>query len=237
MGELESMDASRTVALIGEDGLERLQNAAVAVFGIGGVGSYAAEALARSGIGTLVLVDKDVVKPSNINRQLVALNSTVGRSKASVMKERILDINERATVIAHEMFYTRELNDMLLGGGVDYVVDAIDSIDSKVDLIASCHERGIPIVSCMGAGNKLHPECFDVMDIHKTSHDPVAKIVRKRLRDKGIKRLDVVCSREEPVDAHIVEDGQRCPASISFVPSAAGLIAAGVAIRNLINKE
>lgn len=230
----ELLDLSRTEALIGEPEVCRLREAVVAVFGVGGVGSFAAEALARTGIGTLILVDNDVVKPSNCNRQLVALQSTIGKYKTQVMKERILDINPEARVVCHEVFYNKETADRILEGRIDYVVDAIDSLDSKVHLILECQRREIPVLSAMGAGNKLHPECFEVTDLFKTSYDPIAKILRKRLKDIGVKKLQVVCSTEQPKKTTAQEDGKRVPASIAFVPSACGLIMAGVVVRALI---
>lgn len=228
------MDASRTIALLGEQAVDRLKNSTVAIFGVGGVGSFAAEAIARAGVGTIVLVDNDVVKPSNCNRQLVALESTVGRRKTHVMRERILDINKDAAVIVHDVFYDAQTsNSIFEGRHIDYIVDAIDSLPSKVSLICECKSRQIEIVSAMGAGNKLYPERFGVMDLYQTTCDPIARILRKQLRGCGIDRLTVVCSDEPPLSSAAEEDGKRVPASISFVPSVCGLLMAGVVLRHI----
>ena len=229
------LDDSRTRALIGGKGAQTLRQSVVMVFGIGGVGSYAAEALARAGVGKLVLVDSDIVKPSNCNRQLIALSSTVGRLKTHVMRDRILDINADAQVITHDVFYEEETADEVFGKSkVDFVVDAIDSLPSKVSLICECKDRGIDMISSMGAGNKLYPERFAVMDLFKTTCDPIARRLRKELRERGIDRLTVVCSDEKPISSEAEEDGKRVPASISFVPSVCGLLMAGYAVRSLI---
>lgn len=227
------LDDSRTVALLSEEGVQRLRDAAVAVFGVGGVGSFAAEALARAGVGTLILVDNDVVKPSNCNRQLVALSSTIGRKKVDVMAERIRDINPGITVIAKDVFYDETTSDTIFGERIDYVIDAIDSLNSKELLILECIRREIDIVSSMGAGNKLYPERFALTDLFKTACDPIAKILRKRLRDAGVKKLRVVCSDELPRKTRACEDGKSVPASISFVPSVCGLLMAGAAVRDI----
>ena len=228
------MDESRTVALLGTQAVDMLKSSTVAIFGVGGVGSFAAEAIARAGVGRLVLVDNDVVKPSNCNRQLVALTSTVGQRKTHVMRERILDINKDARVIVHDVFYDEQTSDDIFEGQrIDYVVDAIDSIPSKVKLACECKKRNIAIVSSMGAGNKLYPERFGVMDLFQTTYDPIAKILRKQLRHCGIDSLTVVCSDEPPLPSAAEEDGKRIPASISFVPSVCGLLMAGVVVRSL----
>lgn len=231
------LDDSRTVALIGKEAAARLRAAAVAVFGIGGVGSFAAEALARAGVGTLYLIDNDVVKPSNCNRQLVALSSTIGRKKVDVMAERARDINPNVNVVACDCFYDEITADELFAPGFDFVIDAIDSLKSKENLILNCAEREIEIISSMGAGNKLHPEHFAIMDIFQTTCDPIAKILRKRLREAGIGKLKVVCSDELPHKVKVSEDGKNVPASISFVPSVCGLLMAGEAIRQLAGVE
>lgn len=231
------LDDSRTVALLTEEKVRKLREAAVAVFGVGGVGSFAAEALARAGIGTLVLVDNDVVKPSNCNRQLVALSSTIGRKKVDVMAERIADINPQAKVAALDEFYDGTTSPEIFSNRIDYVIDAIDSMDSKENLILECHRRGIEMISSMGAGNKLYPERFAVTDIFRTSCDPIARILRKRLRDAGVNRLRVVCSDELPYKTQAREDGKNVPASISFVPSVCGLIMAGAAVRHIAGIE
>ncbi|MEF9989935.1 MAG: tRNA threonylcarbamoyladenosine dehydratase [Christensenellaceae bacterium] len=227
------MDDSRTVALIGEEAVSKLKNAVVAVFGVGGVGSYAAESLARSGVGTILLVDDDVVKSSNINRQLVALESTIGTHKTRVMHNRIKDINPEIKVITYELFYDALTSEEIFANKIDYVVDAIDSIKSKVMLICECKNRNIKIVSSMGAGNKLYPEKFEVMDIYATNYDPIAKILRKQLRAYGIEDLKVVCSVEQPRKSSCADDQKCVPASIAFVPSVCGLILSGIVIREL----
>ncbi|MEG2574483.1 MAG: tRNA threonylcarbamoyladenosine dehydratase [Christensenella sp.] len=225
------LDVSRTAALIGDMGVQKLKNACVAVFGIGGVGSYAAEALARAGVGTLCLIDNDVVKPSNCNRQLAALDSTIGKKKSDVMAKRVLDINPDINVIVHDVFYDADMSECIFSQKLDFVVDAIDSIRSKESLILECFARKIEMISSMGAGNKLYPERFEVIDIFKTKYDPIAKILRKRLREAGIQRLNVVCSDEQPQKTTLNDEGKQVPASISFVPSVCGLIMAGVAVR------
>lgn len=225
----------RTVRLIGEEAQRRLNDSAVAVFGIGGVGSYAAEALARSGIGRLVLVDADVVDITNINRQLVALNSNVGISKCEVMKQRALDINPDINVEALTMFYDKDTADSIDVSQFDYVVDAIDSVASKLLLIERCSEAGVRIISAMGAGNKLDATRFRVADIYSTKVCPLARVMRRELKKRGIDRLKVVYSEEEPISP---AGDARLPASISFVPSVSGLIIAGEVIKDIaqINK-
>jgi len=217
----------RTEALIGTDAMQRLKNAKVAVFGIGGVGSYTVEALARAGIGELTLIDKDTVSTDNINRQIPALISTVGRSKVDVIAERIRDINPDASVKTHQMFYLPENNTEFNLSSFDYVVDAIDTVTSKVELAARCAESGTPLISCMGTGNKLDPTRFQVADIYETTICPLCKVMRKELRKRGVKLLKVVYSTEEPIIR------SRTPASISFVPSVAGLIMAGEVVKAL----
>lgn len=241
---------SRTELLIGTEGLNKLKNSCVAIFGVGGVGSFAAEALARSGVGRLVLVDDDNVCLTNINRQIHATRKTVGKPKVEVMKERILDINPQAEVIAFKTFLTKENAEELILPYYDYVIDAIDTISSKIELIVKCNEKGIPIISSMGAGNKLDPTKFQVADIYDTRICPMAKVMRKELRKRGIKALKVVYSTEEPIKPKNVlncKNGCICtnrertcvmrrsiPGSISFVPSVVGLIMAGEVIRDLI---
>ncbi|WP_258106209.1 tRNA threonylcarbamoyladenosine dehydratase [Christensenella minuta] len=231
------LDDSRTVALIGEEGAGRLRASSVAVFGVGGVGSFAAEALARAGIGTLYLIDNDIVQPSNCNRQLVALSSTVGSKKAEVMAARVRDINPAINAVVIDRFYDEASSDEIFAHKFDFVIDAIDSLRSKESLILNCAGREIEIISSMGAGNKLYPERFAVMDLFRTTCDPIAKRLRKRLRDAGIKRLRVVCSDELPRKTGLSESGKNAPASISFVPSVCGLLMAGAAIRYLAGVE
>lgn len=223
----------RTAMLIGEDAVARLQNASVAVFGVGGVGSYVVEALARAGVGKLVLIDNDVVSVSNINRQLVALHSTVGQLKVEVAAARVRDIHPACDVQTYAVFYTPENADEIDLSGCSYIVDAVDSVPAKIELITRADRLGIPVISCMGAGNKLDPTRFEVEDIHKTSVCPLARVMRRELRLRGIKQCKVVYSKEDPTVPPPV-DGRRVPGSISFVPSAAGLIAAGEVIKDLI---
>lgn len=223
---------SRTIQLIGEEAVQRLSECRVILFGVGGVGSFTAEALARAGIGRITLVDGDVVSESNLNRQLVALVSTIGMPKAEVMKARMADINPSAQVQALNLFYDGSTADQINLSEYDYVVDAIDSVSSKLLLIEKCYQLNIPCISCMGAGNKLDPTAFEVEDISKTSVCPLARVMRRELKNRGILHHKVVYSKEQPVNPA----GQRTPASISFVPSAAGLVLAGAVIRELIGR-
>lgn len=231
---------SRTELLIGSDALKRLKESAVLVFGAGGVGSHCIEALARSGIGRLIIVDPDRVALTNINRQSIALHSTVGRPKAQVMKERILDINPRAVVETAELFILPDNLDAFFAGihgNIDYIVDAVDTVSAKLAIAAYAHSRQIPLIASMGTGNKLHPELFEITDIEKTSVCPLCKVMRRELKRRGIPGLKVLYSREQPIKpASFGEEdaGRRSvPASISFVPSAAGLLIAGEVIRSL----
>ena len=242
---------SRSELLIGYEALQKLKNSKVAVFGIGGVGSFAVEALARSGLGSLVLIDDDVVCLTNLNRQLHATMNTIGMPKVEVMKERIISINPDAVVETHQEFYTVEKGEKLLQSDLDYVIDAVDTVSAKIDLAVRCSQLGIPIISSMGAGNKMDPTLFRVDDIFNTSVDPLAKVMRRELRKRGIKRLKVVYSTETPLTPLVIEldlamensvttttrgGGKRrsVPGSISFVPSVAGLIIAGEVIKDLI---
>lgn len=232
---------SRTELLIGMDGVRTLKNASVIVFGIGGVGSFTAEALARSGIENLTLVDNDVVALTNLNRQLVALHSTIGKSKVSVMKDRILDINPNAQVSTELCFVNAETIDTFDFTKFDYIVDAIDTISSKILLVEKANALGIPIISSMGAGNKLDASRFEVADIYKTSVCPLAKVMRKELKARRIKALKVVYSKEEalkPIDNDTLENPlnkkRQLPGSIAFVPSVVGLIIAGEVVKDLI---
>ncbi len=228
---------SRTKLLIGEDGLEGLKNSKVAIFGLGGVGSYVVEGLARAGIGNFIIVDNDVVSLSNINRQIIALHDTIGRPKVEVCKERILKINPNANVETHQDFFTKECKE-LFDNTVDYIVDAVDTVSAKIELAVRANKLNIPIMSCMGTGNKLNPTKFEVTDIYKTSVCPLAKVMRKELRKRNIPKLKVVYSKEEPIkpDGTPQEDtDKRCvPGSISFVPSVAGLIIAGEVIKDIL---
>lgn len=231
---------SRTEALIGEDGMKCLEKAKVIVFGIGGVGSYVVEALARCGVGSLTLVDNDVVAVTNINRQLIALHSTVGQPKTQVAKQRIQDIDPEIIVHTYESFYGPKTKDIFHLEEYDYVVDAIDTVTSKLTLIEECHKVGTRIISCMGTGNKLDPSRFEIADISKTNTCPLAKAVRTELRKRGIKKCKVLFSKELPVRS-LKPTGETkgntdrpVPGSISFVPSVAGLMIAGEVVRDLI---
>ena len=231
----------RGAYLLGTEGIARLRRAHVAVFGIGGVGSYACEALARGGIGRLTLVDHDTVSESNINRQLVALHSTLGRYKTDVAAERILDINPECAVTVRHEFLLPENADTFDFSSFDYIVDAVDTVAAKVELAVRAYAAGVPLISCMGAGNKLDPTKFLVTDLFATSGDPLARVMRSALRKRGVPSLRVVCSAEPPTPLHPDfaqettegKGGRRAPGSLSFVPSVAGLIAAGEVIRTL----
>ena len=223
----------RTELLIGTDSLQKLQKSRVAVFGVGGVGGYVVEALARSGIGELDLIDNDVVSTSNINRQIIALQSTVGKDKVEVARQRILDINPKCRVNIYKKFFSPETSFEFDFSKYDYVVDAIDSVTGKIELVMKSNEVNVPIISSMGAGNKLYPEMFEISDIYKTSVCPLAKVMRQELKKRGVKKLKVVYSKEIPIK----KDGQRLPASIAFTPSVVGLIIAGEVVRNLIQQD
>ena len=225
----------RTAMLIGEDKVNALKEKTVAVFGVGGVGGYVAEALARAGVGRIVLVDKDDISDSNRNRQIIALCSTVGRPKAEVMRERILDINPDARVEAKRCFFLPETAKEFDFSTYDYVVDAVDTVTAKIELAVSCKKHGTPLISSMGTGNKLDPTAFKVADIYKTSVCPLARVMRRELKKRQIDSLKVVYSEEEPIiNSSETENKKPVPASISFVPSAAGLIIAGEVIKDLI---
>ena len=230
----------RTQLLLGEDGMKKLHEARVAIFGIGGVGGYVAEALARSGVGSFVLVDSDTVSESNINRQIIATYSTVGMSKTDVMKERILDINPDADVEVRKCFYLPENADEFDFSRYSYVVDAVDTVTAKIEIIMRAKESHVPVISSMGAGNKLDPTKFQVADIYRTSVCPLAKVMRHELRKRGVKELKVVYSTEEPVihtgEEETVKQNRPAPGSVAFVPSVAGLIIAGEAVKDLINE-
>ncbi|MBR4211448.1 MAG: tRNA threonylcarbamoyladenosine dehydratase, partial [Oscillibacter sp.] len=228
---------SRTELLFGRDGMEKLSRARVAVFGLGGVGGYAAEALTRSGIGALDFVDHDVVSESNLNRQILATADTVGRYKADVARERALSINPDAIVHAYRVFYTPETATRFDFSRYDYVVDAIDTVTGKLSLVEEAYRTGTPLVSSMGTGNKLRPSMLEVSDIYETSVCPLARVMRKELRKRGIPRLKVVWSRETPLepsgDAPARASGRPVPGSTAFVPAAAGLLLASEVVRDL----
>lgn len=229
-GEIMDTEFTRTETLIGTEALQRLQNSKIAIFGIGGVGGYALEALVRAGIGFIDIIDNDKVNITNINRQIIALHSTIGQSKVNITKQRAFDINPNLELNAIEKFYSPENSNDFDLKKYDYIVDAIDSLTSKIELIVRAKEAGIPIISSMGTGNKLHPELFEIADIYKTSVCPLARILRTELKKRNIKDLKVVYSKENPIK----EKGSRIPASISFTPSVAGLIMAGEVVRDLI---
>lgn len=223
----------RTALLLGDEAMERLYAASVAVFGVGGVGGYAVEALARCGVGKITLIDSDAVSVSNINRQIIATTKTVGRLKVEVAKERILEINPKAEVEIYPIFYSAETAGNFNLSSYDYIVDAIDSVKSKLLLIKNAKDAGVPIISSMGAGNKLDPTAFSVSDISKTSVCPLAKTIRCELRKMGIFHLKVVYSKEEPKKVFIDDKNRHAPASISFVPSVVGLILAGEVVKDI----
>ncbi len=225
--------------LVGKERVESLREKTVLVFGVGGVGSHCIEALARSGVGHLILVDNDTVSLTNINRQSIAYHSTIGRYKTEVMKERISDICPQTEVTVYETFVLEENAAELLEGEIDYIVDAIDTVTAKLAIAKIADERKIPLISSMGTGNKLHPELFEIADITKTSVCPLCKVMRKELKNRGVAHLKVLYSKEKPVDVseNITEEEKgnkrSLPGSISFVPPVAGLIIAGEVIRDL----
>jgi len=229
---------TRTSLIVGEEGIEKLKNSNVIIFGVGGVGSFAAEAIARAGVGNLTIVDFDDVDITNINRQLPALHSTIGKYKVEVMKERILDINPDINIKAIRKVYNKDTSEEILCENYDYVVDAIDMVTSKIHLIETCKARGLEIISSMGMGNKLDPTKIVVTDIHKTSMCPLAKVMRKELKDRRIKKLKVVYSTEKPIELKKkISNGRKITAgSTSFVPSVGGLTIASVVINDLLNK-
>lgn len=247
---------SRTELLLGKEAMEKLQNSRVAVFGIGGVGGYTVEALVRSGVGTFDLIDDDKVCLTNINRQIIATRKTVGKYKVEVMKERILEINPKAVVNTYQCFYSPETADQFDFTQYDYIVDAIDTVSAKIEMILRAQAVNVPIISCMGAGNKLDPTKFEVTDIYKTSMCPLAKVMRKELKVRGVKKLKVVYSKEparKPMEDMSISCRSNCicppgtvrkctekrqiPGSTAFVPSVAGLIIAGEVIKDLGNVE
>lgn len=226
----------RTEILLGESGVDKLKKSKVIIYGLGGVGSFACEAIARAGVGHLVLVDIDVFDISNINRQLGALHSTIGKRKVDVMRDRILDINPNCVVEGYTPSEIENGEEFAIDEDTNYVVDCIDTMTTKIKLIERCNKLGVKIISATSAGNKLDPLKFQVADIYKTTVCPVCKILRKELKARGIKRHKVVFSTEEPVEnkKEVVEDGKRVLGSISFVPSVAGLVIAGEVIKDLV---
>lgn len=232
---------SRTEIMLGKDAVEKLQSSTVAVFGVGGVGGGAVEALARGGIGHIVLIDSDTVSQSNINRQIIATQSNVGKLKVEAAKERIKDISPDTKVTSINCFYLPENSSEFDFASYDYVVDAIDTVTGKIQLVMQAKEAGVPIISCMGTGNKLNPTQLEVTDIYKTSVCPLAKVMRRELKARGVERLKVVYSKEEPLKPMMLsEDSQErraTPGSVSFVPSVAGLIIASEVIKDLTKIE
>ena len=239
---------SRTRLLLGEEPIEKLKKSTVAVFGIGGVGGYTVEALARSGVGKLVLVDNDTVSLTNINRQIIALQSTVGRYKTEVMRERILDINPNAQVEIHTCFFLPENAAQFDFSKYDYVVDAVDTVTAKIEIIMQAKAAGVPVISAMGAGNKLDAAKFVVTDIYKTQMCPLAKVMRKELRNRGVDKLKVVYSEEPALTPKEITERENCdrevqentarrstPGSIAYVPSVAGLLLAQEVIKDIIS--
>lgn len=228
---------SRTELLIGEEGIEKLKNAKVAIFGIGGVGSFVVEGLARAGVGNFILIDNDIVSLTNLNRQLIATHKTIGKDKVEVMRERILEISPDASVEIFKTFYMPNCEEKILDESVSYIVDAIDTVTAKIELVMEAERLKIPIISSMGTGNKLDPTRFEITDINKTSVCPLAKVMRKELKERGIKKLKVLYSKEEPIKIGQSEEEatkKNVPGSISFVPSVAGLIIAGEVIKDLV---
>lgn len=238
---------SRTALIYGADAIEKLNSCRVAVFGIGGVGGHTVEALVRSGVGAIDIVDNDVVSITNINRQIVALHSTIGKSKVEVMADRIMDINPDCKVTQHQCFFLPETADDFDFNSYDYVVDAVDTVKAKLALAKICYDKNIPIISSMGAGNKTDPTRFEIADINKTSYDPLAKVIRKELKAMGVKKLKVVYSKEQPIKPPIEkvqsllseEDlaKRTIPGSNAFVPSVAGLVIASEVIKDLVCQD
>ena len=237
---------SRTELLIKKEGINKLHNATVAIFGIGGVGSYVVEGLARAGIGHFVLIDADKICLTNINRQIIATRKTIGKFKVNVAKERILEINPNATVETFQEFYMPDSKTNIITKNLDYVIDCVDTIAAKIAIIEQCKKLQIPVISAMGTANKMDPSKFEIADIYKTSICPLAKIIRKELRKKNIDNLKVIYSKEEPIkinesDKDNLEEDCIYPnhilGSISFVPSVAGLMIAGEVVREIINLE
>ena len=228
---------SRTESLIGTKNLEKLKNSHIAIFGIGGVGGYVLEGLVRSGIGNIDLFDNDIVSLSNINRQIIATNDTIGKFKTEAAKERALSINKDVKINTFNVFYTPDNASEFDFSKYDYIIDAIDTVTSKIEIIVRANSQNIPVISSMGTGNKLNPAMLEVSDIYKTSVCPLAKVMRYELKKRGIKKLKVVYSKEEPIKLCLSnENGRHIPASTPFVPATAGMIIAGEVVKYLINK-
>ena len=240
MKDLINGQFTRTALLLGEDAMRKLNRSRVAVFGIGGVGGYAVEALARSGVGAFELIDRDVVSESNLNRQIIATHKTIGRGKTEVMAERIHDINPDAQVTQHKCFYLPETADQFDFTQYDYIIDAVDTITAKIEIILRAQKAGVPVISSMGAGNKLDPSKYEAADIYKTSVDPLARVMRRELKKRGVRKLKVVYSKEEPIkplgriEADPEAGRKDVPGSAAFTPAAAGLLIASEVVKDLI---
>ena len=228
----------RTEFLIGNDGVEKLKNARVAIFGIGGVGGYTAEALTRCGIGTIDIIDNDTINLSNLNRQIYALHSTLGQYKVDAAKQRMLDINPNITVNTHKTFYLPKTSHLFDFKNYDYIIDAIDTVTGKIELVMKAQESNTPIICSMGTGNKMNPAMLEVSDIYKTSVCPLAKVMRQELKKRKVKKLKVVYSKETPIKSAQIEDtnNKRTPGSNSFVPPTAGLIIASEVVKDILSK-
>ena len=233
---------SRTELLIGKEGVEKLQKVKVAIFGIGGAGSFVVEGLVRAGVSNFVLIDNDIISLTNLNRQIIASHKTIGKNKVDVAKERILEINPEAKVNTFQEFFMPDSEKNIITEDLDYVVDCVDTVTAKLEIIMQCEKLNIPVISAMGTGNKLDPSRFEITDIYKTSVCPLAKVMRKELRNRNINSLKVIYSKEEPIKPTDYSDMEEentakkfVPGSISFVPSVAGLMIAGEVVKDLIN--
>lgn len=224
----------RSEILLGKAAMEKLKKSKVIIFGVGGVGSYVCEAIARSGVGAITVVDNDVVSQSNINRQLIALHSHLGRAKVDVVKERIEDINPKCSVTVYKMFYLPETAEEIDFSEYDYIIDAVDTVTAKLEIICRAKKAGVPVISCMGTGNKLEPSMLSITDIYKTKVCPLARVMRRELKERGIKSLTVMYSEEKPLVP--MSDNPRVPGSVSFVPSVAGLMIGGYVVKELIKR-
>lgn len=224
----------RSEILLGKAAMEKLKKSKVIIFGVGGVGSYVCEAIARSGVGAITVVDNDVVSQSNINRQLIALHSHLGRAKVDVVKERIEDINPKCSVTVYNMFYLPETAEEIDFSEYDYIIDAVDTVTAKLEIICRAKKAGVPVISCMGTGNKLEPSMLSITDIYKTKVCPLARVMRRELKERGIKSLTVMYSEEKPLVP--MSDNPRIPGSVSFVPSVAGLMIGGYVVKELIKR-
>lgn len=230
-------ELERTERLIGEEAIKKIQRAKVAIFGIGGVGSFVVEGLVRAGIQKFILIDSDTISRSNLNRQIHATQNTIGQDKVEVMKKRILEINPEAQVEAKKIFFMPETKERILDSSIQYIVDAVDTVTAKIEIICEANKLGIPIISAMGTGNKLNPGLFEITDIYKTSVCPLAKVMRKELKAREISKLKVIYSKEEPIRTKKLEEKKPIPGSISFVPSVAGLMIAGEVIKDIIKEN